>query len=154
MVWAQLPVSSNPYLAPVPPPSGPAQLAAPVPNEGVPSLAPVASPPAATPAPSAQTFNCSCFGPGTSTAWMGSVVSTSYFNAQQTAEGACVAYNERSPSPPVIPSIGTESSASSLPSLPASALPADAASEAAQILPGAIISSQTAVEACERCACS
>src|SRR5271155_3064580 len=83
-VWAQLP-ASNPFLAPVAPPSAPAQLAAPVPNEGVPSLVAVPTPPAASPTSTAQAFNCSCFGPGTGTAWMGTVVSASFFDAQQAA---------------------------------------------------------------------
>jgi hypothetical protein len=150
-VWAQLP-APNPLLAPVSPPAAPPQLAAPALNVGVPSL--VAVPTPATPAPttSAREFNCSCFGPGTATAWMGEIVSASYFAARQAAEGACVAYNERSPSQPAIPSIS--SSQNSLPSLPASALPADAASDQGKPLPDTIFSAQTAVNSCERCSCS
>jgi hypothetical protein len=150
-VWAQLP-APNPLLAPVPPPAAPPQLAVPALNAGVPSLVPVPTP--ATPAPttSARAFQCSCFGPGTATAWMGSVVGISYFDAQQAARGACVAYNERSPSQPAIPSISTAQS--SLPALPANALPADAAAQPGEPLPTRLFSSQTAVLACERCACS
>lgn len=152
-VWAQLP-APNPLLAPVPPPSAPAQLAAPVPNEGVPSLVAVPSPPAASPTVAARSFACSCFGPGNGTSWMGNIVSTSFFGAKQAAQGACVAFNERAPSQPAIPSIS--SSQNSLPALPGNALPADASSDQAQgqPLPGTVYSSQTAVASCERCGCS
>jgi hypothetical protein len=149
-VWAQLP-QPNSLLAPVPEPSAPPQLAAPVTVEAAPSLVVPPSLATPSPSPSEQTFNCSCFGPGMPTAWMGSLASTSYFNAQQAAQSACVAFNERSPSQPAIPSVADEGA---LPSLPASALPVDAASEPQQILPGAVFSSQTAVTACERCSCS
>ena len=75
---------------------------------------------------------------------MGSIVSTSFFGAKQAAQGACVAFNERAPSQPSIPT-GSSAAQSSLPSLPASALPADAANDQGQPLPGTIFSSQTAV---------
>lgn len=150
-VWAQLP-APNPLLAPVPPPAAPPQLAAPALNVGVPSLVPVATPATPAPTPSEQTFNCSCFGPGSPTAWMGQVVSASYYAARQAAEGACVAHNERSPSQPAIPSIS--SSQNSLPSMPESALPADAAGDQGKTLPDTIFSSQNAVTSCERCSCS
>ena len=169
-VWAQLP-APNPLIAPVAPPSAPATLAAPVTVEVAPSLVLPPSPPTPTPTPSVQTFNCSCYGPGSPTAWMGQVQSTSYFNARQTAQGACVAYNVRSPSQPAIPSLASQSA---LPSLPASAspqsaapqgvaapesgtigaLPIDATSEQGQPLPGTTFSSQTAVNSCLRCSCS
>jgi hypothetical protein len=150
-VWAQLP-TANQFLAPVAPPSAPPQLAAPVTVEAAPSLAALPTPGTPAPTPSVQTFNCSCFGPATGTAWMGSITSTSYFNAQQTAEGDCVAYNERSPSLPAIPSIS--SSQNAIPSLPGSAGPADQANDDGRPLPNSLFSSQTAVAACERCACS
>jgi hypothetical protein len=149
-VWAQLP-APNPLLAPVAPPSAPAQLPAPVTVEAAPSLAALPTPAPATPTPSEQTFNCSCFGPATGTAWMGSILSTSYFNAQLTAQGDCIAYNERTPEQPAIPSL---SSQSSLPALPPSALPADAANQQGESLPSPSITRQTAATACERCACS
>ncbi|HUN59070.1 MAG TPA: hypothetical protein VMU41_13225 [Candidatus Binataceae bacterium] len=149
-VWAQLP-APNPLLAPVPPPAAPPQLAAPVTVEAAPSLIAVPTPATPAPTPSEQTFNCSCFGPGMPTAWMGQVVSSSYFNAQQAAEGACVAYNERAPSQPAIPSIAEQGA---LPSLPESALPVDAASDQGQQLPNTIFSSQNAVTSCQRCSCS
>lgn len=151
-VWAQLP-SANQFLLPVPPPSAPPQLAAPVTVEAAPSLIAVPTPAIPTPTPSVQTFNCSCFGPATGTAWMGSITSTSYFNAQQTAVGDCVAFNERSPSLPVIPSVSS-SRGTGLPSLPGSASPPDQANDNGEPLPNHIFSSQTAVAACERCACS
>ena len=150
-VWAQLP-APNPLLAPVAPPSAPAQLPAPVPNEGVPSLVAVPSPPAASPTVAARSFACSCFGPGNGTAWMGSIVSTSFFGAKQAAQGACIAFNERSPSQPAIPSIS--SAQSSLPLLPGNALPADVAGAEGLPLPNTVYSAQRALSACERCGCS
>jgi hypothetical protein len=151
-VWAQLP-APNPLLAPVPPPSAPPTLAAPVTVEAAPVLVPVATPATPSPTPSVQSFNCSCFGPGNGTAWMGIVTSTSYFNAEQTAEGSCVAYNDRSPAPPVIPSAATAAE-SSIPSLPGNAEPANAAGSLGQSPSSLSIGSQTATIACERCACS
>ncbi|HEX4211562.1 MAG TPA: hypothetical protein VHY56_14280 [Candidatus Binataceae bacterium] len=150
-VWAQLP-APNPLLAPVPPPSAPPQLAAPALNVGVPSLVAVPTPATPSPTTSARAFSCSCFGPGTTTAWMGSVISVSFFAAQQAARGACVAFNERSPSQPAIPSIS--SAQNPLPSMPGSALPPDAAANQGRPLPDTLFTSQTAVSACERCGCS
>lgn len=51
----------------------------------------------ATPGP--RSFNCTCSGPGTPTHWMGQVRGSSYSSAQQTASGACVAYNQGKPPP-------------------------------------------------------
>jgi hypothetical protein len=151
-VFAQLP-AQNPLLAPQAAPSAPPQLAAPVTVEAAPSLAALPTPGTPLPTPSVQTFNCSCFGPSTGTAWMGSITTTSYFKAEQAAVGECTSYNERSPAQPAIPSVSTETQGA-IPSLPGNAASVNAAGDQAQSLPGVSISNQNAVIACERCACS
>jgi hypothetical protein len=100
-LWAQLP-ASNPVTAPRALPSAPSQLSPPVPAQGLPSLAVVPSPAAATPTPSARVFSCSCFGPGSGTSWMGKVSAPGYFSARQSATGACLAYAARTPQSPFI----------------------------------------------------
>jgi hypothetical protein len=98
---AQLP-APNPLVVPPLPPSPPAQLPAPVSTAIVPIPLSVPSLPAAYATPGARTFNCSCFGPGTPTHWMGQVTAASYLGASQAASGACVSYNQGKP-----PSYGT-----------------------------------------------
>ncbi len=117
-VRAQLP-PANPLVAPLPTPSGPAQLPAPVQTNIAPVLVAVPSPPAASPTPVSRTFNCSCFGPASGTHWIGQVSSTGYFAARQTATGACLAYNEqKQPAPPVLGENGVASLAAQSPSVP------------------------------------
>ena len=107
LLWAQLP-PPNPLTAPRAVPSGPSQLPPPVPAEGLPSLAVVPSPASPTPSPSLRTFNCSCFGPTTGTNWMGQVSAAGFFAARQAATGACLSYEQRSPTSPVIPTPASE----------------------------------------------
>ncbi len=71
-VWAQLP-TPNPMVGPRPLPSAPAQLPAPVSTLVAPPLAPVPAPPTPAPPVTARVFNCSCFGPGSGTHFMGRV---------------------------------------------------------------------------------
>ena len=99
--WAQLP-APNPLVVPPLPPSPPAQLPAPVSTAIAPIPLSVPSLPAAYSTPGARMFNCSCFGPGPPTHWMGQVTAASYLSASQTASGACVSYNQGKP-----PSYGT-----------------------------------------------
>ena len=91
--------SPNPLVVPPLPPSPPAQLPAPVSTAVAPSPLAIPSPPAAYATPGPRSFNCTCSGPGTPTHWMGQVTGSSYSSAQQTASGACVAYNQGKPPP-------------------------------------------------------
>ena len=89
-------------LAPPPPPPGAAVTTTPA---AMPTLAPLAVPsPAAFATPSARTYQCSCYGPGSITRWMGSVQSQNNFAARQSAVNACLAYNfNRRPGSSFIP---------------------------------------------------
>lgn len=153
-VWAQLP-TPNPLVAPRPLPSAPAQLAAPVLPEGVPSLMPVAPVATPTPAPSLRVFNCSCFGGGVGTHWMGRVQAQSYFAARQGAVSACISYNEKiRPQSPFMPPRSTSSFASSLPPLPPGSEPLDLAGSQGEQLPGGVtITNQAQVQMCSKCTC-
>jgi len=112
-VYAQLP-TPNPLIVPPPLPPPPPQLP-PVaaPQGGIPSLAVVPTPAAAaTPTSVSRTFNCSCFGPASPTHWMGTVAAPGYFNAQQAAVSACLAYNQvKEPQPPIVAAGGASASA-------------------------------------------
>ena len=101
VAWAQLP-ATNPLVVPPLPPSPPAQLPAPASTAIAPIPIPVPSLPAAYSTPGARLFNCSCWGPGQPTHWMGQVTAASYLSASQSASGACVSYNQGKP-----PSYGT-----------------------------------------------
>jgi len=98
---AQLP-AVNPLVVPPLPPSPPAQLPAPASTAIAPQPVAVPSLPAAYSTPGARLFNCSCYGPGQPTHWMGTVTAASYLSASQSASGACIAYNQGKP-----PSYGT-----------------------------------------------
>jgi hypothetical protein len=112
---AQLP-PPNPLVVPPLPPSPPAQLPAPISTAVAPSPIAIATAPAAYSTPGPRTFNCSCSGPGTPTHWMGTVTSSSYTSAEQSASGACVSYNSfRPPSYGVAGGIGA---ANNYPGLP------------------------------------
>lgn len=152
-VWAQLP-PPNPLVATRALPSPPAQLQPPVPPQGVPSLAVLPSPPAPTPAVAApRVFDCSCFGPGLGTHWMGRVAAPGYFGARQAATGACIAYNEREPQSPLIAS--RQSGLTSLPSLLApGAEPPDLAASPTQSLPGTLnLTTPQLARLCSQCTC-
>src|SRR5438045_7792723 len=91
-LWAQLP-PSNPNLGPAVTPSAPPQLSQPTATTGIPPLVTIPTPLAATPTPAARAFNCSCFGPGTGTHWIGRVNASGYFAARQGATSACLSSN-------------------------------------------------------------
>jgi len=91
--WAQLP-PVNPLVVPAPPPSPPAQLPAPITTAIAPPVLAVPTLPSAYSTPGPRVFNCSCFGTAVGTRWMGQVTSSSYFNATQSAGGACLAYTQ------------------------------------------------------------
>jgi hypothetical protein len=150
-VWAQLP-PGNPYLAPTTPPSGPPQLSQPVATTGVPPLATIASPPAASPAATPRVFNCSCFGGGGGTHWMGTVTSSSYFNARSSASTACLSYNlGKSPLSP-FNEPEAYAGAALAPTLPTGSFAADAAASPGPL--GTLNFSTAAQQArCSQCAC-
>jgi hypothetical protein len=170
-VWAQLP-PSNPNLGPATLPSAPPRLSQPAATTGIPPLATIPSPAAPAPSPAARVFNCSCFGRGSGTHWMGSVSASGYFAARQGATSACLSSNELKQ--PVSPFNQAQSSAGLALSqvLPAGTEPPDAAasqilpgtvnfstagggaivsSAAARVLPGALNSTQ--LQSCSQCTC-
>ena len=155
-VWAQLP-TPNPYVRPRALPSAPSQLPAPVSTLVAPPLAPVPAPPTPAPPVTARVFNCSCFGPGSSTHWMGQVQAPSYFGARQSALGACLSFNERrEPQPALIQQqrANTQAGASAALPLPPGFTSPGAAAVANQTLPGGLnFSTAAQLQACQTCTC-
>ena len=151
-LWAQSAV--NPLIAPVPPPAAPAQLPAPVTTAIAPILAPLPALPTASPTPSLRAFNCSCFGRGTGTHWMGAVNAPGYFAARQSAVGACLSYNERrEPQSPFRNTSAATGATTAVPILPGADLPASAA-QLAQRLPGTLnFSTPEQLQLCSNCVC-
>jgi hypothetical protein len=165
---AQLP-TPNPLVVPPPPPPPPAQLRPVVAPQGIPSLAPIPSPVAiATPSSAERTFNCSCFGSGSPTHWMGVVTAPSYFNAQQAAVSTCLAYNRtKEPQPPIV-ATGASAAAGGVAGIPGTAnqpintsgLVANqsavaSALSAGQQLPATVtVFAPQQLRACSRCGCN
>ena len=149
-LWAQ--TAANPLLAPVPPPAAPAQLPAPVTTAIAPVLVPVPAPPPASPTPSVRAFNCSCFGRATGIHWMGQVTAPGYFNARQSAVGACLSYNlRREPQSPFQTLRGSGST--KVPILPGADVPGTS-TRLGQALPGALnFSSAERLQRCSNCVC-
>ncbi len=90
--WAQI-VNGAPPPLPLPPAPPGAVAASPA---ALPSLLGVPVTPLGaipTPTPVIHSYQCSCFGPGTSPRWMGNVTGLDHFQARQAAVNACVAYN-------------------------------------------------------------
>lgn len=155
--YAQLP-PSNPLVAPLPAPSAPAQLPAPVTTNIAPALISVPSPPLASPTPLVTIFNCSCFGPSSGTSWMGQVSSTGVFAARQTATGACLNYNAlRQPAPPALnlPEAGANLTQQSVGApLPPGFNPVNQAGAAASQLPGTLtVQNEARATNCAQCVC-
>jgi hypothetical protein len=151
-LWAQ---TTNPLIAPVPPPAAPSQLPAPVTTAIAPILAPVPTLALATPTPSVRVFNCSCSGRGTGTNWMGRVTALGYFAARQSAVGACLAYNRnREPPPPTQTARSVASTTStSVATLPGANVPG-AAAQLTSTLPGTLNPSTNAdLQNCANCVC-
>ncbi len=148
-VMAQLP-APNPLVAPLSTPSGPALLPAPGAALAAPSLAAVPTLPAASPTPGPRAFNCSCFGSGEGTRWMGQVSAPGYFAARQTATGACLSYNQQKEPAPAI--VTAAQGATSV--VPPSFANPDAAASVSAALPGGLtVSSAAQQQACARCVC-
>lgn len=155
--YAQLP-PPNPLIAPLPAPSAPAQLPAPVTTNIAPALIAVQSPPPASPTPLARIFNCSCFGPSSGTHWMGQVSSTGVFAARQTATGACLNYNAlRQPAPPALnlPEAGSNQTEQGTGApLPPGSNPVNQAGSVANQLPGTLaVQNEARATDCAQCVC-
>jgi hypothetical protein len=164
-LWAQLP-PSNPNLAPIITPAGVPSLSQPAATVGIPTLAVIPTPAARAAAATPRSFNCSCFGPGSGTSWVGQVDATGYFAARQGAISACLSYNQRKEPASAFnyasSYAGAAVAAGALsptlhgaglpPTLPGAYEPADAAG--AQVLPGTLnFSSAAQLQRCSRCTC-
>lgn len=146
---AQVP-PSNPLVAPLPAPSGPAQLPLPGAALAAPSLVGVPTPAAPSPTPGPRAFNCSCFGTGKPTSWAGIVLASGFFTARQAATSSCLSFNERRETAP--PDVASQ------PLSPVTTLPQGFENPnlagATPALPGEIsTSSSAALAACTQCAC-
>ena len=151
-LWAQLP-PSNPNLAPVVTPRGVASLSQPAATLGIPTLAPIPTPAAIASAVTLRAFNCSCFGPGIGTRWIGQIGATGYFAARQGATSACLSYNQRKQPAPPLNYASSFADAAVLPAFPGANQPPDAA--AVKTLPGTLnFSTAAQLQACSRCTCN
>jgi hypothetical protein len=154
-LWAQ--TATNPLIAPVPPPAAPSQLPAPVTTLIAPILVPVPTLAIASPTPSLRVFNCSCFGRGTATNFMGQVTGQGYFAARQSAVGACLSFNERREPQSPLQSTRTSTTAagsSSVAILPGAATAGNAA-QVGQTLPGTLnFSTAEQLQKCSNCVCN
>jgi len=153
-LWAQLP-PSNPNLGPAVTPSAPPHLSQPAATIGIPPLAAIPTPLAPAPLAAARVFNCTCFGPGSGTHWMGRVSASGYFGARQGATSACLSFNQlkqiHSPFRTPVQSSFAQNGASAL--LPGGTEPPDAA--AAQVLPGMLnFSTAAQLQMCSQCTCN
>jgi hypothetical protein len=150
-LWAQLP-PSNPNLAPLVTPVGVPSLSQPAATIGIPTLAVIPTPAAISTAVTQRVFNCSCFGPGSGTHWMGQISASGYFPARQSATSACLSYNEEKQPAPPLNYASSFAGAALSPSLPGASLAADAAT--AQVRPGTLnFSSAAELQMCSRCTC-
>jgi len=154
VLWGQLP-PPNPLTAARPLPSAPAQLAPPVPVQGLPSLAVVPSPASPAPTPSFRVFDCSCFGPASPTHWMGRVTAPGYFGARQAAVGACLSYNQnRQPQPPVVPTQPPSSALAGVSGIVANQAAVVSSRSAGVQLPGSVtLFTPQQLRACSQCTC-
>jgi hypothetical protein len=151
-LWAQSP-PGNPNLAPLITPSGVPSLSQPAATIGIPTLGVIPTPAPIATAVALRAFNCSCFGPGSGTHWMGQISAAGYFAARQGATSACLSYNElKQPASPYNYASSFAGVALS-PQLAGANQPADAA--AAQVAPGSLnFSTSAQLQACSRCTCN
>ena len=153
MLWAQLP-PPNPNLAPAITPRGVPSLSQPAATIGIPTLAVIPTPAAIATTPGPRVFNCSCFGPGSGTHFVGRVSATSYFAARQGATSACLSYNQtKEPASAFDYASSFAGAALATPALAGAGLPPDAA--AVRTLPGTLnFSSAAQLQVCSRCTCN
>jgi hypothetical protein len=163
--WAQ--ASLNAFLQPRQTPFSAPTLPAPVQPQGLPSLMVAATPATPTPTPSAHVFNCSCYGPGTGTHWMGQLQASSFFSARQAATSACLTYNlDKAPESPFIPTgvlglpqapamLGGAGAASRASSRMVGSQPLDAAASASlPVSPYINFSTAAQLQMCSVCTCN
>lgn len=153
MLWAQV-STPNPFLAPASTPSGVPSLSQPAATIGIPTLAVIPTPVPTATTSGPRVFNCSCYGPGSGTNFVGRVSATSYFTARQGATSACLAYNEtREPGSSYDFASSFAGAALATPALAGGGLPPDAA--AFTPLPGTLnFSSSAQLQRCSRCTCN
>jgi hypothetical protein len=150
-LWAQLP-PSNPNLAPLAPPSSVPSLAQPAATIGIPTLAVIPTPAAVATATGLRAFNCSCFGPGSGTHWMGQISAAGYFAARQSATKTCLAYNQQKQPASAYNYASSFAGDALAPKLAGANLPANAA--AVQTLPGTLnFSTAAQLQMCSQCTC-
>lgn len=153
MLWAQLP-PPNPNLAPATTPSGVPSLSQPAATIGIPTLAIIRTPVATATTTGPRVFNCSCFGPGSGTHFVGRVSATGYFAARQGAISACLSFNQtREPASAFNYASSFAGAAIATPAMAGANLPPDAA--AAPTLPGTLnFSSSAQLRMCSQCTCN
>jgi hypothetical protein len=126
----------------------------------LPSLAPAPAVVAGGTVPTPQSvFNCSCFGVGLGTRWVGRVQSTSFTAASSAAAAQCSSYaaNSGTQSPYIAPSGGVSLGRNPYPNVNPIGVPGDVASGFA----GTTVFTQTSAvqtgnprsAGCARCAC-
>jgi len=156
-LWAQLP-PANPNLAPGAAPSAVPSLSQPAATIGIPTLAVIPTPAAVATTVALRAFNCSCFGPGSGTHWIGQVSAMGYFAARQGATRACLSYNQQKQPASAFNYASSFAGAALTPSLATPSLagatqPADAA--AVQVLPGTLnFSTAAQLQMCSQCTCN
>jgi hypothetical protein len=150
--WAQLP-PGNRNLAPVFAPSSVPILAQPAATIGIPTLAVIPTPAALATTVGLRAFNCSCFGAGSGTHWMGRVSAAGYFAARQGATSACLSYNQQKRTVSAFNYASSYAGAALTPRLAGANQPANAA--AVEALPGtANFSTAAQLQMCSQCTCN
>jgi hypothetical protein len=150
--WAQLP-PGNPNLAPAIVPTVVPSLAQPAATIGIPTLAVIPTPAAIATAVGLRVFNCSCFGPGSGTHWMGQLSATGYFTARQGATRACLSFNQQKQPPTAFNYANSFAGVALAPRLAGANLPPNAA--AVQPLPGTLnFSTAAQLQMCSQCTCN
>ncbi len=161
-LWAQLP-PGNPNLAPGAAPSAVPSLSQPAATIGIPTLAVIPTPAAIATAVALRAFNCSCFGPGSGTHWMGQVSAMGYFAARQGATRACLSFNQQKQPASAYNYASSFAGAALTPSLAGANQPAGAAAganqpagaAAVQALPGTLnFSTAAQLQMCSQCTCN
>jgi hypothetical protein len=169
-LWAQLP-PGNPNLAPGAAPTALPSLSQPAATIGIPTLAVIPTPAAIATAVLLRAFNCSCFGPGSGTHFMGRISATGYFAARQGATSACLSSNQQKQPVSAFNYANSFAGAALTPRLAGANQPANAAAGANQpanaaaganqpanagaVLPGTLnFSTAAQLQMCSQCTCN